>query len=162
MVQVEITSEREKRIAAENENQALRAHVNDRNNHIEALKQTIYQQNQDLRVYKHNEVVLREKLSQKVTPIVVEKNYSTLPLYEPAIKPEPLDLTYKPAEVKDNKIIPSPVRVEHQVPMTQQEFNDRAGVKSKKDCTIDCVFSSKGCEQCSYSKAIRASYPFSS
>lgn len=145
----------------------MRAHFTDRtytvdqlNSQIEALKQTIYQQNQDLRIYQHNERVLKERLSERMSPKVIEQPVATLPLYEISTKPDPLSIEYQPTPIKpitfgNNKIIPSPIRMNDDLTpnkLSFETYGDRAGVKSKKDCTIDCVFSSRGCEKCNYSK----------
>lgn len=132
--------------------------------HIEALKQTILQQNEDLRVYKQNEKFLREKLENKPITYVTERQATAFPLYEPVTKPEPIhyDLLKFPIENQlDNKavkIIPSPVKVVEPTIVEKLNFsdlNDRAGVKSQKDCTIDCVFSPQGCEKCRDARNLR-------
>ena len=119
---------------------------------LEALKHTIQQQNQDLRVYQRNETLLKEKLSERLHTFGVEKPVATLPYYEMATRPEPLTADLYTSPVKsmtfgNTKIIPSPIIQSNGTTPRRhstENFEDRAGVKSKRDCTIDCVFSLTG------------------
>jgi hypothetical protein len=126
--------------------------VDSLSNQVEALKQTVHQQNQDLRVYQRNETLLKERLSEKLQTFGVEKPVATLPYYEMSTRPEPLTVDFHSTPVKtmtfgNNKIIPSPIiQSNGSTPRKHsiENIEDRAGVKSKRDCTIDCVFSLNG------------------
>ena len=80
-----------------------------------ALRQTIHKQNEDIRVYKQNEMVLKSQLATKPS-LRAKENLGSLPYYEPANKPEPLSfsvITSAVSQKTDNKIIPSPVKVNY-------------------------------------------------
>jgi hypothetical protein len=119
---------------------------------VEALKHTVQQQNQDLRIYQRNETLLKEKLTERLHTFGVEKPVATLPYYEMATRPEPLSADFHTSPVKsmtfgNNMIISSPIiHSDRSTPRRHsiENFEDRAGVKSKRDCTIDCVFSLNG------------------
>ena len=118
-------------------------------------------------MYQHNERVLKARIAETPTQYVVEKPAPTLPLYEVTTKPEVISLEQKQAPVgtllptRTDKAIPSPVKLsERSTPskLTFEEISDRAGIKSKKHCTIDCVFSPTGCEECRKGREIGSPY----
>jgi malic enzyme len=99
-------AERELRRAIEEENHTLKFNLNERNmtvermnSHIETLKNTILQQNEDLKIYKLNESILKSKLSERYTPTQTKTLQDYLPLYDPEIKPKAIEQEYKVAAV---------------------------------------------------------------
>ena len=60
---------------------------------------------------------------------------------------------------RDIKVIPSPVRLSSATrkEINEVDLNGRAGVKSKKHCTIDCIFSNRPWEQCGKGRDQRGS-----
>ena len=166
-------AEREMRRAIEEENHTLKFNLNEKdtmiermNAHIDALKNTILQQNEDLKVYKQNESILKSKLAERVSPMPTKTLEDYLPLYDPETKPRVIEQEYNVAAVppkmeemvsssnfpfnSSQPVKPIPMREStHPAQVGENSFGNRAGMKNKKHCTIDCVFSDKGCEQCS-------------
>lgn len=114
-------AEREMRRAIEEENQTLKFKLNEKDmaiermsSHIEALKNTILQQNEDLKIYKYNESILKAKLSERASPIPTMTLEDYLPLYDPENKPKVIEQEYKVAAV--------PTKVEETVGLSSNSF----------------------------------------
>lgn len=112
---------------------------------IDQLKATVYSQNEDIRIYKHNEGMLKSELMHpkplKPEVLASQESLEALPKYEPLFHPEVIP-QLPAAESEVERVVPSPVKQEElQREIQKAKKTERpAGIKSKKDYPINWIF----------------------